>query len=198
MLGKFEVKSVKYVRKHTLILANDMMNLNIITNNNKNQSNKQHLEFSGISVRREKQVSLAINNCDNPNYFTEVVAPSIREKLPIQNSIAGKTINYLTNTYDLLDHTSADLCAGGLKPQTGREVVEFVSRSSASLIAIGTGIKLTMLGSLIGFGGAVAGAATGVGLLIVLPYVAAKGSGDLIDFGASLLQKSKNYLKSRF
>lgn len=154
-------------------------------------SDSEILELSSLSRNGQ------LGYCNNSNYFNDVIASSIEDRLPAENSLVGRTINYLTHVYDLINQVRSDLCTGRLKSTSAREVVQFITRSSSTLIAIAGGVKLTLLGSLLGAAGTLAGAATGIGLLVVLPPLAGKLGDSVIDLGRSLLSRTKEFLSNK-
>lgn len=125
--------------------------------------------------------------CAVPNFFNSVFVPAVERRLPDEGSIAAKVLDHTTGIRPFIQTLSQDLCEDGrIGPDSARQAVSFVSRSSASAIVAGGSIALASLGIVVGsplaaLGGGLAG-------LAILPPLAERAAVGVSNFFGELLQ----------
>lgn len=137
-------------------------------------------------------------NCPETGYLGAVVEPAVLERLPDPSSPPGKLLNNLTNVYGLFGSINDELCARGrIGQESAGAALEFIGRSTGTVLSGCIGIKLALLGSLLGPAGTAAGVGAGVFLLKTVPPLAgglARGGLNLFN---ELIARTRDYLQSR-
>lgn len=89
------------------------------------------------------------------------------------------------------------MCSGRISEQSARETIEFVARGSSSAISTVIGVKLALLGSILGPAGTAAGAGTGMALLKVVPDIAAQVGDRVFDGFQELLSRTADFVRGQ-
>jgi hypothetical protein len=120
-------------------------------------------------------------NCVYPNYFSGVVAPAVRQRLPERDSFSGIALDHLTNVGPFVDTVSRELCEDGrIGKASAQNALGFITRSSTSTIVTGAALGLTGIGLVAGSPIAAIGA--GIAGLLVLPPLVERGFTGVASF----------------
>lgn len=131
-------------------------------------------------------------NCVYPNYFSNVVAPAVRERLPEAGSWGGQVIDHLTNVGPFVDTVSRELCDDGrMSKESANNAVGFITRTSTSTIVAGATLGLAAVGLVVGSPAAAVG--VGIAGLILLPPLVERVVKGAANFAGDLLQRVKEY-----
>lgn len=131
-------------------------------------------------------------NCVYPNYFSNVVAPAVRERLPEAGSWGGQVIDHLTNVGPFVDTVSRELCDDGrMSKESANNAVGFITRTSTSTIVAGATLGLAAVGLVVGSPAAAVG--VGIAGLILLPPLVERVVKGAANFAGDLLQGVKEY-----
>lgn len=124
--------------------------------------------------------------CENPNYFSNVLAPTVDEKLPRPNSIPARVLDHISGVRPFLQTVSRDLCDDGrMSGESGKSALSFISRSATSAAVISATASLAALGLVIGTPALAIGA--GIVGLAVLPPLAERAALGVASFAQKLL-----------
>lgn len=129
--------------------------------------------------------------CENPNYFSDVLAPAVTEKLPRPTSIPGRVLDHISGIRPFFETVSRDLCDDGrMSGESGRSAAGFISRSATSAAVITGTASLAALGLVVGTPALAIGA--GIVGLAVLPPLAERAVFGAASFGQKLLDGVRN------
>ena len=132
-------------------------------------------------------------SCAQDNVINSVIVPTLNDTLPPQESIGGKIINHLTNTYDFVGTLQQELCEdGSFSGQSARELGGVAARTvTSAAIAYGTGL-LAAVGAVTGGPIVAAGViAVGIAGLVVGPPVAERA----VNWGFDRINDFLGYTK---
>lgn len=130
-------------------------------------------------------------NCVYPNYFSDVVAPAVRERLPEAGSWGGQAIDHLTNVGPFVDTLSRELCEDGrLSKESASNAVGFITRTSTSTMVAGATLGLAAVGLVVGSPAVAIGA--GIAGLVLLPPLVERVVKGAANFAGDLLQGVKD------
>jgi hypothetical protein len=125
-------------------------------------------------------------NCVYPNYFSNVVAPAVRDRLPESGTLGGKAIDHLTNIGPFVDTVSRELCDEGLMTKdSASKAIGFITRTSTTAVVGGAALGLTALGLVAG--SPLVAAGVGIAGLILLPPLVEKTIKGIANFAGDLL-----------
>jgi len=131
-------------------------------------------------------------NCVYPNYFSNVVAPAVRERLPEAGSWGGQAVDHLTNVGPFVDTLSRELCEDGrLSKESANNAVGFITRTSTSAVVAGSTLGLAAVGLVVGSPAVAIGA--GIAGLVLLPPLVERVVKGAANFAGDLLQGVKEY-----
>lgn len=126
--------------------------------------------------------------CENPSYFSEVLAPAVEERLPRRGTLAAKVIDHTTAVRPFFDTVSEELCSSEARMtgESAKRALSFVTRSATSAIVFGGAIGAASLGLALGS----PFMALGVGALAlgVLPPLAERAAIGVLGFAERLLK----------
>ena len=129
-------------------------------------------------------------NCVYPNYFSNVVAPAVRERLPEAGSLTGQAIDHLTNVGPFVDTISRELCEDGrMTKESASNTIGFIARTSTSAVVAGATLGLTAVGLVVGSPVVAIGA--GIAGLIFLPPLVERVIKGAANFAGDLLKGVK-------
>jgi len=125
-------------------------------------------------------------SCDNPSYFSDVLAPEVEKRLPAKGSFAGRILDHTTAVRPFFETVSQDLCDDGrMSTDSGKKAVSFMTRSATSAIVVGG--TATVAGFGLAFGAPILAIGAGVAALAVLPPIVERVAFGVINFGSDLL-----------
>jgi hypothetical protein len=125
--------------------------------------------------------------CENPNIFSDVVAPAVERRIPSKGSLAGRILDHTTGVGNFFRTVSSDLCDDGrMGAESGRSALRFVTRSATSAVVIGGTASLVGLGLVVGSPFVAAGA--GLVGLAALPPLAERAALGVASFGSEILR----------
>jgi hypothetical protein len=126
--------------------------------------------------------------CENPSYFSEVLAPAVDEQLPSRGSLAAKIIDHTTAVRPFFDTVSRELCSSEarISGESAKRALGFVTRSTASAVVIGGVISAASLGLAVGSPFMALG--VGAVALGVLPPLAEQAAFRVVGFAERLLK----------
>lgn len=129
-------------------------------------------------------------NCVYPNYFSNVFAPAVRDRLPEAGSWSGQALDHLTNVGPFVDTVSRELCDNGrMGRESANNAVGFITRSSTSAVVAGATLGLAAVGLVVGSPLVAIGA--GLAGLAFLPPLVEKGVKGIASFAGDLLRGLK-------
>ena len=131
------------------------------------------------------------STCGNPNIFSSVFAPTVRDYLPEPGSVGSSVLNHTTKIPSFVDTVSKDLCDDGRMGRESRDAaIGFITRSSASALVAGSTATLAAVG-IATAGAPVTALALGAAALTVVPPAAEWVANKVRSFFGDLLARFK-------